>query len=378
MRVGASSPFHKTAFPAGKRVAMLRAMWPAAHAVALPAGVLLAALALLALFGRGHRRARAAGSLAPLAAALGSGLGEAVIVLDARGRVLDANELALRMAVLGRGAIVGRDVSVLGAEVAGLRERIGRGAATAVVTLPFGAAPVRARAVAVRVAGLALEVMVLRPEPKVRPPPLPRPEPAPDPGDAREAIGAVAASLRGPFGRATAAASYVRLLAPPLPSRAAEALASLERALEDCTRRIAAISSAQHGHTGALDLASIVADLVGAYAPGAGVRVRTSIHPARAIADDRPLRAAIREALRSVAGEGRDVAVWVGARGDAAVVEIAGGPGPRDDDGAAAIARALVAPLGGRVEEEVVPGHGRSVRIVLRGAPATVSDVSSV
>ena len=86
------------------------------------------------------------------------------------------------------------------------------------------------------------------------------------------------------------------------------------------------------------------------------------------MADDRPLRAAIREALRAAA-DGRGP-----RRGDRGRTSRGAGPrrswrslaAPAGDDGeAAAVARALVAPHGGRVEDEAVPGRGRTLRIVL-------------
>jgi hypothetical protein len=62
------------------------------------------------------------------------------------------------------------------------------------------------------------------------------------------------------------------------------------------------------------------------------------------------------------------VTVAVSGRGTSAVVEVQGGAG-EPDDGAAAIARALLAPHGGRVEDEVVPGRGRALRLLLPLAP---------
>jgi hypothetical protein len=374
---------------------MLGAVWPAAHALALPAGIAVAALIAGTLLVR-RRRARVPGLLAPLLHALGEGLGDAVLVVDARGRVVEANAAALRAAALPRDGILGRDVTVMGADVARLWASVARGHPVhGMIAIPFGAVPVRAYAVAARLASVPrLDVLLLRPEPAparprdtppppLPPLPLPRAPPPPDAGEARAAIGAVAASVKAPLTRAATAASYVRLLAPPLPARAAEALASLERELEDAGRRLGAIaSSAERGRAPLheLDVGALVAELVGSFQPAPGVRLRASIRPALALADDRPLRAAVREALRAAsagAPGGAVIDVSVAAAGGGAVIEIAGDATARDDDGAAAIAHALVAPLGGRVEEEAAPGRGRSVRIVLRGVPTPTVEVAA-
>ena len=369
---------------------MLGAVWAAAHALALPAGAAIAAFVAGTLLAR-RRRGGVRRALEPLVDALGEGLGDAVLVLDGRGRIVLANAPALRAAVLERDGMIDRDVTVMGADVTRLWASVSRGhPVQALVTIPFGPAPVRAVGIAARLTSAPrLDVLVLRPQPRrarpsPAPPPLPRAAPAPEPGEARAAIGAVAASVKAPLARAATAASYVRLLAPPLPSRAAEALASLERALEDAGRRLGAIaSSAARGGAAVhpVDVGALVAELVGAFQPAPGVRLRATIRPAVALADDRPLRAAVREALRAVstgAPSGVVIDVSVAAGEAVAVIEIAGGVAPRDDDGAAAIAHALVAPLGGRVEEEATPAHGRSVRIVLRGAPTPTVEVASV
>jgi PAS domain-containing protein len=345
---------------------------PGAHALALPAGVALI-LAGLAVMWVVRRRGAAAETIDALLGAVLSPLGDAAILLDARGRILRANAAAARLMAMTERELVGSDAAVLGHELAVLRHGLARGPAEAAVTIPFGAGPVRAKAALVRLGGRRpVDLLVLRPLAAApeRPPPLPRPPPPPDPHDARALLGAVGASLKAPVARAAAAASYVRLLAPPLPARAAERLDELEAALDDASRRLAALAAAaEHVASAArpIDLAPLVADVVAAFPAPAGVRVRTSLRPAVAFADDRPLRAAVREALRAVAAgthRGGEIAVVVSGRGTSAVVEVTGGAG-EGADGIAAVARALVAPHGGRVEDEVAPGRGRALRLLL-------------
>jgi hypothetical protein len=112
-----------------------------------------------------------------------------------------------------------------------------------------------------------------------------------------------------------------------------------------------------------------VEDVVGTVPVPAGVRIRTELRLARALADDRALRTALREVLRAAAaslGAGAELAVAVRGDGIAPVIEIAAsGAGAAS---AAAFARALLAPHGGRVEEEQA-GSGRRLRVVLPVAP---------
>jgi signal transduction histidine kinase len=167
----------------------------------------------------------------------------------------------------------------------------------------------------------------------------------------------------------------VRLLAPPLPPRAATALDALERALEDLSRRLSALAAVSGAAGGArtLALAPLLRDLLAAFGPPPGVAVRASLAEVSARADDRALRAALRELLRSAAaapGPGGAIFLSLAVRAGVPVVEIA--CGAARGDGAAALARALVGPHGGRVEEEPEAGGGRTLRVVLARA-----DVSS-
>jgi hypothetical protein len=89
------------------------------------------------------------------------------------------------------------------------------------------------------------------------------------------------------------------------------------------------------------------------------------------VADDRPLRAAIRELLGAAAAAlqgGGEIAVAAGAARDAATVEIRTPGGV--PAGGLALARALVVPQGGRVHEDAAPGRGSVVRIALERAAA--------
>ncbi|ABS26302.1 PAS domain-containing protein [Anaeromyxobacter sp. Fw109-5] len=345
---------------------------PGAHALVLLAGVALGVAAVGAW--RLISARRRAGLSAPVERVLAGAFecfGDAVIVLGRDGRVARANGAALRLAGSDVAPLVGKDVAVISEALAALRQGLARAHATqGTVSLRTG---VRAHAAIVRVTGTPpVEVVVLRAEPpRAAPPPLPARAPSlPEPARLGEVLAGAAASVRGPVARAATAASYLRLLAPPLPPRAAEQLTLLDEALDEAARRVGELHGAAEKAASApraVDLAPLVSDLLAAWSPPAGVRVRSAIEPAVALAEDRPLRAAIREALRAAgagAGRGAEIAVHVGRRGASAVVEIAGGAGGDDGD-AAAVARALVAPHGGRVEDEAVPGRGRMLRILL-------------
>ncbi len=361
-------------------------MSPGAHALALLTGVALGvAAALLVWAVRARRRAGLPDSVQRILAGALDPLGDAVIVLGRDGRISRANAAAARLAGSDATPLEGKELSSVAEELAVLRHGLSRAAAVdATVSLRTG---VRAHAALVRLRGSpSVDVVVLRAElPRAAPPPLP---PASERGPAPASLGHVlagaAACLKAPLSRAATAASYLRLLAPPHTPRAAEQLSALDAALEEAARRIGELHDAGEKAAGAphaLELVPLVSDLLAAWAPPPGVRVRSALEPALALAEDRPLRAAIREVLRAAgagAGRGTEIAVHVGRRGAAAVVEIAGGAAG-DDGEAAAVARALVAPQGGRVEDEAVPGRGRTLRIVLpRAADRTRPEVSQV
>jgi PAS domain-containing protein len=351
----------------------LGAVLPGAHALVLLAGATLAVAALAVLRAlRARRRAGLPEAAERLVAGALERLGDGVLVVDRDGRIVRANAEARRLAGSDAAPLEGKDLAAMAEALAVLRHGLRRADATSgAISLRTG---LRATAALVRVSDRPLvDVVVLRAEPpRASPPPLPaaRREPGPAPVRLGEVLAGAAACVKAPVARAATAASYLRLLAPPLPPRAAEQLSLLDAALEEAARRVGALHDAAEKAAGApraLELAPLVADLLAAWAPPPGVRVRSALEPALAMGDDRPLRAAIREALRAVgagAGRGGEIAVSVGRRGSAAVVEIAGGAAA-DDGGAAAVARALVAPHGGQVEDEAVPGRGRTLRIVL-------------
>lgn len=303
---------------------------------------------------------------------LSGALGDAVLVAEGTGRIVRANDAAVQL--VGTERLVGMDIASLGPDLAAVARGLARGPASAFVAVEAAGGPVRAHASLARIPSSPdLDVILLRPEAlSVRPPALPTPRPAPTPSDsakARAAIAAAAAALREPLARAGRAASLLRLVGPPLAARAADALGALEAAVEDADRRASLLSAAgEGGHGRALDVASLVADLVGAFAPPPGVRVRTRLAPACALADDRPLRAALREILRAAAQGGGEVEIEVSAGVAGPSITIAA---RAVSDGAAALARALVAPHGGRVEEHQAPGRGHVVEVALVPAPAS-------
>ncbi|WP_242344050.1 PAS domain-containing protein [Anaeromyxobacter terrae] len=365
----------------------LGAVLPGAHALALLAGAALAVAAVAALRAlAARRRAGLPEAAERLVAGALERLGDGVLVVGRDGRITRANAAAERLAGSDAAPLAGKDLATVAEALAVLRHGLRRADATSgAVSLRTG---VRATAALVRVSDApTVDVVVLRAEPaRAAPPPLPASRPATGPAPARlgDVLAGAAACVRAPIARAATAASYLRLLAPPLPPRAAKQLSLLDEALEEAARRVGTLHDAAEKAAGtprALELAPLVADLLAAWAPPPGVRVRSALEPALAMGDDRPLRAAIREALRAVgagAGRGGEIAVSVGRRGAAAVVEIAGGAAA-DDGGAAAVARALVAPHGGQVEDEAVPGRGRTLRILLpRAADAVTPDAPQV
>ncbi len=275
----------------------------AVRAVELAA--LLAAVAALAALRRGLLRRRAVpAGVALLAEAIPDALGDAVLAMDAAGRIGHANTAAARILGTTVAELVDREVATVAPEVGALARGLDRGPATARIVVPGPRGPVRVRAVLVRVsAHPPWALAVLRPLPRPKPPPLPSRVPWPARGAARAGLAAAAAALGDPVADAADALSILRLAAPPLGTRASAALAEAEAALEEGARRVAALATAgQGGVRRSIDLAALVEDLVGTFPAPAGVRVRFDhLAPARAVADDRPVRAALRELLAAAA-----------------------------------------------------------------------------
>jgi hypothetical protein len=372
MHAYGSCLFHKSDFLPGKPVGTfppVRAVGPGLVLAVLAA----AAAARLWLL----RRRTVPHRVALLAEAIPEALGDAVLALDGSGRVGHASSTAGRLVGVPVPELVDREVAAVAPELAALARGAERGPASARISVPGPRGPARVRAVVVRVsAHPPWDLAVLRPLPEARPrpPPLPRGPRAPWParGEARAGFAAAAAALAEPLGDAAGALSILRLAAPALGPRAAAALDAAERALEVADRRLAALTAAgQGGVRGALDLGALVEDLVARFSPPPGVRVRTdaSESPARALADDRPVRAAVRELLAAAAaaaGPGGEIAVAV-RPGPASIAVEVRSPA-RVPAGGLSLARALLAPQGGRVEEEPEAGRGGVVRIALARA----------
>jgi signal transduction histidine kinase len=372
MRAFASCSFLKSGFLDGNPVGTLLTV----HAAEL-AGLVAAAAAagVLLRFALLRRRAVPAG-VARLAEAIPDALGDALLAIDPAGRIQFANSAAGRLAGVSVAELIDRDVAGISPDLAAMARGLERSPATARIVVAGAAGPVRARVALVRVSSRPpLAYAVLRPLPRPSPPPLPRAPPPPwsERGEARAGLAAAADALREPVADALEALSLLRLAAPPLAAGAGAALASAEAALEVAARRVAALDVA--GRSGvsrrSLDLAALVEDLVATFPAPAGVRVRFASGAARALGEDRTLRAALRELLGAAAAalpSGGEIVIGVQGGRAGAIVEIeAPAPVPA---GGLAIARALVAPQGGRVDEEPVPGRGSIVRIALERAAA--------
>lgn len=349
--------------------------FPPVRAVGL--GVALAVALWAALRWFLARRRAVPGGVGLLAEAVPEALGDAVLALDGAGRIGHANSAAARLVGIPVPELVDRDVSEVIPELAALARGAGRGPAAARLAVPAPRGSLRVRAVVVRVcARPPWDLAVLRPLPvtRPRPPPLPRPPPAPWParGEARAGFAAAAIALREPLARAAGALSILRLAAPALGARGDAALAEAEAALEVAGHRVAALAAAGAGGARrALDLGALAADLVARFPAPADVTIRlgAAAGDARALGDDRPVRAALRELLSAAAPA---------AAGGELVVAVRAGPGSvaievrspaRVPAGGLSLARALVAPQGGRVEEEPEPGRGGVVvRIALERA----------
>lgn len=314
---------------------------------------------------------------------LARALGDAVLVLDREGRIVSANDAAGRLVGVGAGALEGEPIAALGEDLRVLARGLAHGPAAGVVSVSFRAgSPFRARAALARISSRpALDLVVVRLEPAPqRPPPLPPSNPVhaapqgpevPASDEARAGLGAAAAAVRGPLARASRAVSLLRLTSTNLDARPAAALVAAEEALEEAERRVSALAAAgQPGVRRALDLSALVEDLVRATSLPPGVRVRGDLAPARALGDERPLRAALREVLRSAASALSAGEIVITVRGDGhAPTVIFAAPGAT----AAAhlpLARALLAPHGGRVDE--LPGRDGAwrLRLALPRAPA--------
>jgi hypothetical protein len=365
------APFHKTDFLDGKPVGTI----PPVRAAGL--AVVLAVAAGAALWRAFARRRTIPRRVALLAEAIPEALGDAVLALDGAGRVGHANSAAGRLVGIPVPELVDRDVAAVVPELAVLARGAGRGPASARIQVPGPRGPSRVRAVVIRVATRPpWDLAVLRPFPvaRPRPPPLPRAPPAPWPawGEARAGLAAAAAALREPVARAAGSISILRLAAPALGAPGAAALAEAEAALEVADRRVAALAAAGEGGVRrVVDLAAVAADLVARLPPVRGVRVRiTRGDGARALADDRPVRAALRELLAAAAGAagavGGELLVTVRAGPTSSFIEVRSPA--RVPAGGLSLVRALLAPQGGRVEEEPEPGYGGVVRIGLERA----------
>jgi hypothetical protein len=333
----------------------------------------LGALAVLAGWLLARRpRAKLSPAVGALLVTVPDALGDAAFLLDGEGRVVAANAEAVRLAGPQRAAAGSLAENALGPDLALLRRGLAGGPCSAVMALPSAAGAGRVQAVLLRVAARpARDLLVLRPMRAPSPPPLPARAPPPLPAARAAAaadLGAVGAALRGPVGRASTSAALLRLALPALAAGPAGELIRLEEAIAELERRVGALlraGAAGTGHPRALDLAALVEEVAGGLPVGPRLRVEPA--PARVLADEGRVRAALREVLRAAAGGSvaRDVSIRVGARGGSAFLELTSdGAGERQAD-AAALARALLAPEGARVEVEAVPGRGRVCRIAL-------------
>ncbi|HEY6101434.1 MAG TPA: hypothetical protein VIW03_18495, partial [Anaeromyxobacter sp.] len=286
------------------------------------------------------------------------------------GRVVQANEAAARVAGLPVASLLGREASALGGDLPLLLRGLARGPASGVVTVVGAAAPVRARAAAVRAGRRpAFDVVVLRPHPPARPPPLPRESGR---GDGGAAARAISAALREPLSRAQRAISLLRLALPAVPALAAREIARLEEALADAERGLAAVAPEGAGRRRPVEVAALVADLLRTIELPPGVSVRRALAPGLVVADEARLRRALAEVLREAAAampSGGELSVGVARRGADLVVEVVD-TGARAAADGATLARALLVEQGGRLEQVPVPGRGTVCRIAL---PAHVS-----
>jgi PAS domain-containing protein len=368
------------AFPAGAALAIIAARGEAAFdvpgrgpllALALSGAAGLLAVAIAAAREGGTRPQPI---LAALVDAVAEPLGDAVFLFDGTGRIAMANDAAGALTGIAPARLAGRAVSVLGPDLAMLLRGLDRGPATAYVTLETAEGRVRARAALLRVAA-RLDLAIVRAGPAaapIQPPPLPRRR-----SSAEVAVVALVDAVRAPLARAATAASLLRLSleAGPLAERE---LRVLEQALGDAERRLAALDAAgrpEGGRARPVEVASVLADLLGGLDLPTGIRVHPALAPGVALADEPRLRSALREVLREAIEampQGGDLEVAVVRRGGELVVEVADS-GATAGRGALPFARALLGEAGGRLEREPVPGRGTVQRIALPAA-GTESD----
>ena len=335
---------------------------------------LAAVAAVLALRRALLRRRTIPGAVALLAEAIPDALGDAVLAIDAAGRIGHANSAAARLLGIAVADLVDADLADVAPELFLLARGLERGPARARIQVPApgrrgrprpgrGGAGRRASAVGAR-------------------------RPAAPPGRAALSAAAAAgtAAARGlrprrpgatrargsrprrprcaiPSSGAAEALSLLRLAAPPLSAQAAGELAAAEDALEVAARRVAALASAGQGAGArrALDLAALVEELV-AGVPGPAracacasssrprARSRTIGRCGRRSASCSPPRP--RRSRRAARSRSRSASRTAPRRSRSARPA-------RVAPGGLSLARALVAPQGGRVEEEPVPGRGR-------------------
>ncbi len=183
--------------------------------VGVALAVVAAAAALRATLLR--RRAVPAG-VALLAEAIPDALGDAVLAIDAAGRIGHANSAAGRLLGASVADLVDRDLAAVAPELHVLLRGLERGPARARIAIPAPGGAVRVRAAVARVsAHPPWALAVLRPLPQARPspPPLPRaPAAVSSHGEARAALAAAAASLGDPVARAVEALSLLWAAAP--------------------------------------------------------------------------------------------------------------------------------------------------------------------
>lgn len=374
MRSFVSCAIHKADFLAGQRVGNLLGV----RAVELGAVLAAALVAAILVVRRSMLRRRSVpAAVARLARAIPDALGDAVVLVDRAGRIAFANPAAAHLVGKSVGELLDREVGELAPDLEALTRGLERAPSCARITVPTPRGPMRVRAALVRISARpALALVVLRRLPRPAPPPLPAAR-APLAQQRADVVGpgldAAAAALREPIAQALQAVSMLRLAVPTLAPRAEGALAAAEAAIEVAAHRVAALAAAGHGAAARrpLDLAALVEDLAAALAPPPGVRLRLELTGARALAEDRPVRAALRELLAAAVASlpaGGEISIALRAGSVAAIVEIRGGGA--FPAGGLAIARALVAAQGGRVEEESVPGRGSLVRLALEPAAA--------
>jgi hypothetical protein len=303
-------------------------------------------------------------------------LGDAVLALDLSGRIVFADSAAARLLGASVAGLVDQDLAGIAPELAALARGLERGPAAARLALPGRAGPVRVHAALVRVrARPPLALAVLRPLPLLSPPPLPPGPPAPprpNRAEARAGLAAAAAALRAPVAEAADALSLLRLTVTGLTRGADEALGAAEDALAAAARRIAELElAAAPGARRPVDLGALVEALVSSFPAPPGVRLHLEPGSSRADADDRAVRAALRELLGAAAATlptGGDISVAVRGGITAPAIEVR--TAARIGTAGLALARALVAPQGGLIEDEPLPGRGWVARIALEAVSA--------